>query len=66
MPAYANQAGNIVSLFQAGRRFKRSYATLGSSDKARLADGVTCPVAFALKTLTSADEARIELVKKAM
>ena len=47
--------------------FKMRYATLGFSDKAKLDDGPMWPTAFALKELTSAEEARIgELVKKAV
>jgi hypothetical protein len=43
------------------------YATFGFSDKADLDEGTVWPVAFALKELTAADEARIgALVKKAV
>ncbi|HVJ08230.1 MAG TPA: DUF1801 domain-containing protein [Acidisarcina sp.] len=66
MPAYAKD-GDIVCFFQSSHKFKARYATLGFSDKANLDDGTIWPVAFALKKLTAADEARIvALVKKAV
>ncbi len=67
MPAYANQDGNVVCFFQSAQKFKARYATLGFNDRANLDEGEMWPVAFALKELTSADEARIAaLVKKAV
>ena len=67
MPAYANEDGNVVCFFQASQKFKTRYATLGFSDKANLDEGAMWPVAFALRELTAADEARISaLVKKAV
>ncbi len=66
MPAYAKD-GDIVCHFQDAKKFKSRYATLGFSDKASLDEGSMWPVAFALKGLTAADEARIgALVKKAV
>ncbi len=66
MPAYARD-GTIVCFFQPASKFKTRYATLGFNDSARLDDGAMWPVAFALKELTAADEARIAaLVKKAV
>jgi uncharacterized protein YdhG (YjbR/CyaY superfamily) len=66
MPAYAKD-GNVVCFFQSAHKFKARYATLGFSDKANLDEGAMWPVAFALKDLTAADEARISaLVKKAV
>jgi len=66
MPAYAKD-GNVVCFFQGAHRFKARYATFGFSDKANLDDGTLWPVAFALKELTAADEAKIgALVKKAV
>jgi uncharacterized protein YdhG (YjbR/CyaY superfamily) len=66
MPAYAKD-GNIVCFFQTAQKFKTRYATFGFSDKANLDEGALWPVAFALKQLTSAEEARIRaLVKKAV
>jgi uncharacterized protein YdhG (YjbR/CyaY superfamily) len=65
MPAYARD-GKVVCFFQDARKFKTRYATLGFSDKANLDEGQMWPVAFAVKDLTAADEARIAaLVKKA-
>ena len=66
MPAYAKD-GKVVCFFQSGQKFKTRYATLGFSDAANLDDGDMWPVAFALKKLTAAEEARIgALVKKAV
>ena len=66
MPAYARD-GKVVCFFQDAAKFKARYATLGFSDKANLDEGGMWPTAFALKTLTAADEARITaLVKKAV
>ena len=66
MPAYAKN-GKIVCHFQSAQKFKTRYATLGFSDAANLDEGGLWPVAFALKELTPADEARIAaLVKKAV
>jgi uncharacterized protein YdhG (YjbR/CyaY superfamily) len=65
MPAYAKD-GKVVCFFQAAQKFKTRYATFGFSDKATLDEGGMWPVAFALKDLTAAEEARISaLVKKA-
>ncbi len=66
MPAYANKDGKIICHFQDANKFKARYATIGFSDKANLDEGQMWPVAFALKELTAAEEARIiALVKKA-
>lgn len=66
MPAYANKDGNMVCFFQGAQKFKTRYATLGFSDKAHLDDGQMWPTAFALKTLSGGEEARIaDLVKRA-
>jgi uncharacterized protein YdhG (YjbR/CyaY superfamily) len=66
MPAYARD-GKVVVFFQSADKFKARYATLGFSDEAKLDDGGMWPTSFALKTMTSAEEARIrELVKKAI
>ena len=59
MPAYANRDGKVVCFFQAAQKFNTRYATFGFSDKASLDDGAMWPVAFALKSLTAAGEARI-------
>ena len=66
MPAYAKD-GNVVCFFQSAQKFKTRYATLGFSDKANLDEGDMWPTAFALKELTTAEEAKIgALVKKAV
>src|SRR5437879_9570225 len=66
MPAYAKD-GNVVCFFQSADKFKARYATCGFSDKANLDEGTVWPVTFALKELTTAEEARIgALVKKAV
>ena len=58
MPAYARD-GKVVCFFQSARKFKSRYATVGFTDEANLDEGPVWPVAFALKELTAADEARI-------
>jgi uncharacterized protein YdhG (YjbR/CyaY superfamily) len=66
MPAYAKD-GKVVCFFQSAQKFKTRYATFGFSDAANLDEGALWPVAFALKGLTAAEEARIvALVKKAV
>ena len=66
MPAYARD-GKVVCFFQSAQKFNTRYATLGFSDTANLDEGALWPVAFALKELTAAEEARISaLVKKAV
>ena len=66
MPAYARD-GKIVCFFQSAQKFKTRYASFGFSDAANLDNGALWPVAFALKELTVAEEARIvALVKKAV
>jgi len=52
---------------KARRSSKTRYASFGFSDAANLDEGALWPVAFALKELTVAEEARIvALVKKAV
>jgi len=66
MPAYAKD-GKMICFFQPAQKFKTRYATLGFSDKAHLDEGAMWPNAFAVTTLTAADEARVgALVKKAV
>jgi hypothetical protein len=66
MPAYAKD-GKVVCFFQSAQKFNTRYATLGFSDAANLDEGALWPVAFALKELTAAEEAKIgALVKKAV
>ena len=66
MPAYTKD-GKIVCFFQSAQKFKTRYATLGFQQDANLDEGNMWPVAFALKKLTAAEEARVAaLVKKAV
>ena len=66
MPAYAKD-GKVVCFFRNAGKFKERYAMLGFNDSAKLDEGSMWPVAFAVKELTAADEARIgALVKKAV
>ena len=67
MPAYANKDGKVVCFFRNAGKFKERYAMFGFNDSAKLDEGSVWPVAFAVKELTAADEARIgALVKKAV
>lgn len=68
MPAYtAGKDGKVVCFFQGADKFKTRYATLGFNDLAKLDEGNMWPTAFALKSLSSVEEAKIsELVKKAV
>jgi len=66
MPAYAKD-GKIVCFFQSAQKFNTRYASFGFNDTANLDEGAMWPVAFALKELTAAEEAKIAaLVKKAV
>ena len=66
MPAYARD-GKVVCFFKSAEKFKSRYAMFGFNDSAKLDEGSMWPVAFAVKELTAADEARIgALVKKAV
>jgi uncharacterized protein YdhG (YjbR/CyaY superfamily) len=66
MPAYAKD-GKVVCFFRNAGKFKERYAMFGFNDTAKLDEGSMWPVAFALKKLTAADEAKIRaLVKKAV
>ena len=66
MPAYARD-GNVVCFFQPAQKFNTRYATFGFNEAANLDEGAMWPVAFALKELTAAEEARIvALVTKAV
>ena len=67
MPAYANAEGKIVCFFQSAQKFGTRYATLGFNDAAHLDDGEVWPVAYAIKSLSAAEETRISaLIKKAV
>ena len=66
MPAYTDKDGKVVCFFQTAQKFNTRYSTFGFNDAANLDEGAMWPVAFALKELTAAVEARIAaLVKKA-
>ena len=66
MPAYTKD-GKVVCFFRNAGKFKERYAMIGFNDSAKLDEGSMWPVAFAVKELTAADEARIgALVKKAV
>jgi uncharacterized protein YdhG (YjbR/CyaY superfamily) len=66
MPAWAKD-GKVVVFFQPASKFKSRYSTLGFNDTAMLDDGEMWATSWALKSLTTADEARIAaLVKKAV
>ena len=66
MPAYAKN-DKVVCFFQNAGKFKARYSTLGFSDMAKLDEGSMWPTSFALKKLTSTEEAKIiALVKQAV
>ena len=66
MPAYANKDGKVVCFFQTAQKFNTRYSTFGFNDSANLDDGAMWPVAYALKELNAAEEAKIAaLVKQA-
>jgi uncharacterized protein YdhG (YjbR/CyaY superfamily) len=66
MPAYAKD-GKVVCFFRNATKFKERYAMFGFNDSANLDQGSMWPIAYALKELTAADEAKIRaLVKKAV
>jgi uncharacterized protein YdhG (YjbR/CyaY superfamily) len=66
MPAYAKD-GKVVCFFRNATKFKERYAMFGFNDSAKLDEGAMWPIAFAVKELTAADEAKIgTLVKKAV
>ncbi len=55
------------ALFRDTHKFKERYMTLDFNEDANLDEGAMWPVAFALKELTPAEEARISaLVKRAV
>ena len=66
MPAYTND-GKVICFFQSAAKFKARYATIAFTDKANIDDGEMWPTYYALKTLTTAGEAKIpKLVKRAV
>ncbi len=67
MPAYANRRGKVVCFLQPATKFQTRYASIAFTDEANLDEGNMWPVAFAMKWLTAAEEARItSLVKNAI
>ncbi len=66
MPAYANKDGKVVCFFQNASKFKYRYSTLGFNDAAKLDEDNMWATSYAIKKLTTAEEAKvIALVKKA-
>lgn len=66
MPAYTKD-GKVICFFQSASKFKTRYASFSFMHDANLDEGAMWPVAFALKELTAAEEAKIgALVKKAV
>jgi len=66
MPAYAKD-GSVLCFFRPAPKFSERYATFGFNDNAKLDDGNMWPVAYALKKLTKADEAKITaLIRQAV
>jgi uncharacterized protein YdhG (YjbR/CyaY superfamily) len=66
MPAYAKD-GKVVCFFRDAGKFKERYAMFGFNDSAKLDQGSMWPIAFALTTLSAAEEKKIRaLVKKAV
>jgi len=64
-PAYSRN-GKVAVYFKPASKFNDRYATLGFEQAAQLDDGQMWPVAFALLSITPAEEERIaELVKRA-
>lgn len=67
MPAYADADGRVVVFFQASKKFKTRYSTIGFQDSAALDDGDLWPVGFAVRAWTPAVEKKIaELVTTAV
>jgi uncharacterized protein YdhG (YjbR/CyaY superfamily) len=66
MPAYSKD-GSVLCFFRPAPKFNERYATFGFNDNAKLDDGNMWPVAYALKKLTKAEEAKITaLIKQAV
>ena len=67
MPAYSDKDGKLICFFQAASKFNVRYATFGLQPDANLDEGVMWPTSYALKELTTAEEAKIKaLLKKAV
>ncbi|WP_392542035.1 hypothetical protein [Oryzobacter telluris] len=66
MPAYAKD-GAVLCFVQPAAKFGTRYATLGFTDVAMLDDGSFWPNAWAITTLTAADEEEVAaLVRRAV
>ena len=66
MPAYSKD-DKVVCFFRDAGKFKDRYSTFGFNDNAKVDEGSMWPTAYALPTLTKADEKKIsDLVKKAV
>ncbi len=67
MPAYFNAEGKTIVFFQAAAKFKVRYATIGFQPEAHLDDGNFWPNAYAVTSLTPADQDRlVTLLKQAV
>lgn len=65
MPAWARD-GKVVCFFQPASKFKVRYSTFGFEQAATLDDGTMWPSAYALTSLSAADEKKLRaLVKQA-
>lgn len=59
MPGYANADGKVVVFFQAAKKFKTRYSTIGFQDSAALDDGDMWPIGFAVRAWTPAVEKKV-------
>ncbi|MEU5564412.1 iron chaperone [Micromonospora musae] len=67
MPAYANADDKIVVAFKNSGKFNSRYSTLEFQDAAKLDDGDSWPVSYALQKWSTAVEQKVtELVKAAV
>jgi uncharacterized protein YdhG (YjbR/CyaY superfamily) len=66
MPAYSKD-DKVICFFKDAGKFKERYSTFGFNDNAKIDEGSMWPTAYALPSLTKADEKKIsDLVKKAV
>jgi len=67
MPAYANADDKVVLFFKNAGKFNDRYSTLGFEGAAKLDDGDSWPVVYAIVKWTPAVEKRVtELVRRAV
>ena len=69
LPAYATQEGKVVCYLRMNPKppFNDRYLTFGFNEAANLDEGALWPIAFGVKGLTAAEQAKIgKLVKKAV